>query len=36
MNDTKYIIRKLKTEAPVLSTIVDYSGDKSMSDILHV
>lgn len=36
MNDTKNIIRKLKTEAPVLSTIVDYSGDASVQEILQI
>ena len=25
-NDTRTLIKKLKTEAPVLSTIVDYGG----------
>lgn len=36
MNDTKNIIQKLKTEAPVLSTIIDYSGDASVQEILQI
>ena len=32
-NQTQTIIRKMKTEVPVLSTIVDYGGRETFEDL---
>lgn len=36
VDDTKSIIKKIRKDAPVLSTIVDYGGDSTIDEILHL
>ena len=35
-NQTKTIVKKMKTEVPVLSTMLDYGGKDTIDDLLHV
>lgn len=36
IDETNSMIKKIRSNAPVLSTIIDYGGDSTIDEILHL